>query len=197
MISDRVPLIVAIALTTGGWVCGETDLCPDGLTCSTDVTAVCCPPGSPFWCNGNCEAEPSCSEPLSCVYLGDSVDEFCAPRLVATITTASCAFPLSAPPETLYTLEVAGTVSGCGSEPVVFATDSKSPDNVQCGTWTYESAIAGCSPPSKTEPATSSWRIRQSVAAPEGASKSFTFSVILLHNTRPVLAHETVTCGPT
>jgi hypothetical protein len=189
---DRLVIAIACALAGGGWVCegDASNRCPGALTCDIDVANVCCPLGSAEWCDGSCTN--SC--PGNAVQCNDEAHILdCA--FNATIDSATCGNPRSTPQGVIYTLEVSGTLSGCGQEAAMFTSTTAEQADLDCGDW--DSGVYGGCIPTSPDITSTSWRFTQSV--PGGSGGTFVLTTLLIkraHGSAPPLAMMSVKCGP-
>jgi hypothetical protein len=188
----RSLVATTLLLASGGWVCDGSEPCSQGdLICSSDVADdVCCPPGSPYRCDGQCSATPQCSDYLVCKYPDDPGTGLCtAGAYVATIQGVACNEPA--------TMTVSGTLVGCGPIAVIIGEQSYSADG-SCGSWRMLPPLVGCPgvvclPPGGTEPVETSWQVTSYFdGAPIGPE---TLSVTLEVGGEPVVAEHTFTCA--
>ncbi len=194
----------ALVLSTGGWVCDSSNPCSsDRLACTSDVAGErCCPQGSPYLCNGQCNATPQCSDYLVCKYPDDEGTGLCtAGAYAAFIGGITCSRPTSS--ETMYRTTTSGTLVGCGSTPVYIKAESPTVGLISagCGTWAAETptvfdATIECVP-TATVPGGTQWQAQGSFAPPSG-STVFQMSVAITLGVAagPVLASGTLSCPP-
>jgi hypothetical protein len=192
---DPVLAVVLVALTSGGWVCSQSDPCSDKLTCSSGVADVCCPPGEPYYCNGAC-SKTTCSDAILCRYPGEEDLPPCLlGAMTATIDTVTCGSKMPSPSGDIYTITATGTMAGCGvsalsvtASSVMFATSL-----VDCGSW-HGNQTNECLPDSSTGPDSTTWMFQGTFEAPSGTLVGTTVAVDLAALDHPVLAAHTVGC---
>jgi hypothetical protein len=189
----RELFVGCVLLATGGWVCTQSDPCPDQLRCSTPVADVCCPPGKPYLCGGTCSTT-ACAGAVACQYPGESDTGTCQlASFTATIDSVTCSNRTSSPSGDSYTVHAAGTMSGCGDASLrVAATDiDVAASTIKCGTWGSASGD-GCTPVSG--PTTTSWALDALLQVPTGTAASATVSIDLDAVNQPALATRTMHC---
>jgi hypothetical protein len=186
-------LAMCLALSSAGWVCNQSDACSDRLTCATTVADVCCPPGEPYLCDGECSAT-SCAGAVACQYPGETDSGACQlASLSATIETATCGARTSDGSGDMYTITATGTMGGCGSAALAFGASEHeiTTSSVECGTWMHD-VMNRCIP--NPSPSSSTWTMSALLHAPAGTAVGTTISVELQALDTPALAAHTVHC---
>jgi len=197
----RSLLAIAVALSTGGWVCDSDTTCPKGtLTCATDVADVCCPQGAPYRCGDTCSATPSCSDYNVCTYPDDPGSGLCtAGAYAAFINSITC----TPPDETnaLYQITASGTLTGCGLTPVsIKLSPQLDIYSFDCGNWSskLEEGREGieCAPQSEI-PGGSPWQVQGVYGAVPGTTLGqVDVSIRIEVGDVPVIAQATQACPP-
>src|SRR5262245_61084595 len=104
---DLMIIGIVAVLATGGWVCQSNvdNRCPGALTCSIEVSTVCCPFGSATWC-GECTSGPTSCRGDKYTCTDDSIVLPCS--FAATIDSLTCGDPVVEPELVRWSLKASG-----------------------------------------------------------------------------------------